>query len=337
MNDNFKFDTKYIQINNKNVNNNNTSHIENFNVSNNLSQKLNFDSYLNNNTEILELSFEPKKYDKLDVSEKEDISQKLISMGDKYQLRDSFQGEPTNIGILQNEVDEVNSLFRTGIKNPINGFIRYKDLDGSYKTVEDSFLSEYFAFKSFAEVGHVPLLHLRDAAKAEDRYFSKSGQTFTEADLEENLIESGYIKYHLENVINDYINLSYDLVPNGKSIVVENKNFLIGSDGNKVGKSNVDFDLQAFIHNSSANAIGEITNNDGVYTLKLRYFIEDIYDWKSGYNDNLAGKVESMYFNQLLLGNAKSFLVHIEQDIEVTFEIGKEPIVKYYKTPIYKY
>lgn len=279
------------------------------------------------------------------------VQNSLTESGRNFLVRDSFKGDPSNLYIFKDIVASANALFGKGrLEGEIGSFVDnngnthkinwnkivYTDVDGVEKTVRNEFTGNFSGFRLAAQLGHIPLAGVPDAANGEDRYFSKSGETFTEKDLVDTLIDKPEVQYHLKNTIKNYVDMGIEFVPDGETIVFENDNPLIGTDDTVEEGEEYTLNIIAFLHHASANSIGEITNNGGKYTLKLRYFLEDVYDWKSGYNDTTPGKVEQMYFNQLLLGNAKSYLIHIENDMLINFDSNGEYSVIYYDKPIYK-
>ena len=245
----------------------------------------------------------------------------LYPFDSNFMIRDSLKGEPVNVQNLKKKVENFNSLFNKG-KRTMSG-IEYTDLDGNLKVSKNIYYMEYAMLRAGAEAGKV--ISLEDAARAEDRYFDATGEPYTEEDASDRLIKSPEIIYFLEDTIDDYKNLAYNAVANKQTLVFENRSPRTGANGGgtgNYGKKDILKVLNSvmFLHYASANSIGEITNKDGVYTLKLRYFVEDVYDWATEVVEgNDSTKVEVMYFNQLLLGNAKGFLVHIEYDVTVTF------------------
>lgn len=117
-------------------------------------------------------------------------------------------------------------------------------------------------------------------------------------------------------------------IKNGDKKVIKSTNPFIASGGGSSYDSNLN--VFGFLHTSSGHMVGEVKNDDGVYNMKLRYFIFDSYDWKNSEECNINSPAcvsEVHYYNEMLLGKAKAFLVKIEYDIEMTWEKGKEPIV----------
>ena len=50
----------------------------------------------------------------------------------------------------------------------------------------------------------------------------------------------------------------------------------------------------------NAHLLKNISNKNGKYTIKLRYFIEDVYDWKKQVVEgDGSSEIEVMYFNKL--------------------------------------
>ena len=186
-----------------------------------------------------------------------------------------------------------------------------------------------------AEGGHI---YARDAAKAHDMFFNGNGRTFTENDATKEFRDDPSITYYFDKTIDDYIRLAKNTLVDGEKLIFENKNLMPGIDpAHTSDGSSQSMNVFGFLHYSSSDSIGEVSNNNGVYRIKLRYFIEDIYDWKNNaYELGFAGQVEVMYYNQVLLGHAKNFLVHIEYDAEIYYDsnTGEKRIEKF-MTPIY--
>ncbi len=261
----------------------------------------------------------------------------MISFDSNYILRDSIKGEPSNLSGLINEVNVSNSLYGVGSVVPYNKdwYVKYEDLDGTIKYSPYSYEFQFSLMYLGAEGGHI---YARDAAKAHDMFFNGNGRTFTENDATKEFRDDPSITYYFDKTIDDYIRLAKNTVSDGEKLIFENKHLMPGIDPAYTSDgSSQSMNVFGFLHYSSSDSIGEVSNDNGVYRIKLRYFIEDIYDWKNNaYELGFAGQVEVMYYNQVLLGHAKNFLVHIEYDAEIYYDsnTGEKRIEKF-MTPIY--
>ena len=262
----------------------------------------------------------------------------LVSFDSRYVLRNSLQGEPTNVYALMKDVEQTNSLFGTGklVKKDDRNMVEYTDFDGVKKYVPCDHYIEFALLWTGAEGGHI---YARDAAKAHDMYNSTKGLPFTEKDATKNLRKDSSIQYYLQETIEYHKDLAIQAVADGETLIFENKNLMPGVDDSHTtdGKSQ-SVNTFGFLHICSSDSIARISNNNGIYNIQLRYFVEDIYDWKGDKADqNLAGDVEAMYFCKLLLGEGKAFLVHIEYDMEIVYnsKTGETKIVDF-DTPVYK-
>ncbi len=262
----------------------------------------------------------------------------LVSFDSRYVFRDLFKGEPSNVYGLIDEVNQSNKLYGVGNIIPYNNdwYVKYVDLDGVEKYSPYTYDFQFNIMYLGAEGGH---LYAKDAAKAHDMFFDGNGKMFTEADATKDLRDDPSIVYYMDKTIDDYISLAKNTVVDGEKLVFENSNLMPGIDpAHTSDGSSQSTNVFGFLHYSSSNSIGEVSNNDGVYRIRLRYFIEDIYDWKNNsYEYGFAGQVEVMYYNQVLIGKAKNFLVHIEYDIEIYYDSNTgEKRVEKFMTPIYK-
>lgn len=293
---------------------------------------------------VLEMSSDPKKKDSDDdglLDPKDPYP--LVSFDSRYVLRNSLQGEPTNVYDLMKDVENTNKLYNRGkeTKKEYRGMtldmIEYTDLDGTTKYSPNCFDTQADIMGMGAILGYSG--YGKDAAKAFDRYHSATGRTYTEKDATKGLREDHEIKYFFDQTINDYKKLAESAVADGQTLIFENKSPMPGTDPTrKIDGEGQSTNVFGFLHAASSNSIAKISNNNGLYYIKMRYFLEDIYDWKRDtYEIGLAGQIEVMYFNKLLLGQAKVFLVHIEYDAEIIYDSNTgETKVIYFDTPRYK-
>ena len=332
------------------------------------------------------------------------ISNKLFELGNEYAIRSDFSGNPTTLKFLEDEVNSYNNLFGSGVingnkieyidnegntiildrfpnlgavvgdllfemiawisnnhrvsyDNSVNSYQNYLDLHGE----DDPNLD--FLYMEMMEKDSTSIL--KDAGTALMHYYDASGTPYTEEDVSNDFFKSTDIQNNLNDVINDYVNLSYELLPNSGSIILENTELMKGytaGENSDINFFNLDqstlnmpvvgnilkgaifvnsilneINNIMFLHYASSSSIGRITNNNGDYTIDLRYFIEDIYDWKThSIEGNQSSNIEVMEFEKLLTGEAKAFLVNIEYDVTITYSAGQDPIITYHETPIYK-
>lgn len=257
-----------------------------------------------------------------------------------------------DISNLEKEVKEYNSLFGTGKKvGNLFQYIEYEK-DGEIKSSPYSELTLqsgeliYMGVTVFAAYGSLTgeLGNVGDAGKAWSRYFEKSATTYTEKDLVEpsesidSIFRSPDTDKYLNDNIQKIIAISETSINDGEKKVIKTTKPLIGTRNETIEvetetgivEKKQNNNTFGFLHSSSSHAIAEITNKNDQYTMKLRYFIVDIYDWKNAeecniYSNNGINKcvAEVHYFNEMLLGNAKAFLVKIEYDMEITWKKGE--------------
>ncbi|MBR1377177.1 MAG: hypothetical protein IJ565_05170 [Bacilli bacterium] len=262
----------------------------------------------------------------------------LVSFDSNYVLRNSFKGEPSNVYSLIDEVNESNTLYGKGNIVPYNNgwYVKYVDLDGVEKYSPYNYDFQFNIMYLGAKGGH---LYAKDAAKAHDMFFAATGKAFTESDATKELRDDPSVSYYMDKTIDDYIRLAKSTLVDGEKLIFENRNLMPGIDpAHTSDGSSQSTNVFGFLHYSSSDSIGEISNDNGVYRIKLRYFIEDVYDWKNNaYDYGFAGQVEVMYYNQVLIGKAKNFLVHIEYDAEIYYDSNtNEKKVEKFMTPIYQ-
>ena len=251
--------------------------------------------------------------------------------------------EDINIESLINGVEEFNSLYDTGevITKDGEKYIKYFD-KGVEKYSPHGFINAKGEVANVIVTGGAlagDIIIAGDAAKAWRRYYKASGQTYTEEDIVVKTLNGEKLnKYSLfgSDDVQDYfkkntrkIRMTIETnIKNGDKKVIKSTNPFIASGGGSSYDSNLN--VFGFLHTSSGHMVCEVKNDDGVYNMKLRYFIFDSYDWKNSEECNINSPAcvsEVHYYNEMLLGKAKAFLVKIEYDIEMTWEKGKEPIV----------
>ncbi|MBP3255280.1 MAG: hypothetical protein J6M60_02170 [Clostridia bacterium] len=285
---------------------------------------------------VLEMYSDPTKKDTDDdgiIDPKDPY--RLVSFDSRYVLRNSLQGEPTNVYAKMKEVEELNGLFGTGTVVPMRagteeskkygGYIKFTDTDGivKYNFPYNVFNLSYPMMRSLTILGDY--IGLDDAAKAEARYRDASGETYTEKDMCDNFSTVPEIRKYMDIEIENYKKLAEQAVADGETLIFENKDCHTASAYGKSIDGPLGFykDLQAmfFLGNSDNDTITEISNNNGIYHMKMRYFIEDIYDWarQTAWYQLLVEHSEVAYFNMLLMGDARSFLVHVEYDMDIVY------------------
>lgn len=267
------------------------------------------------------------------ISDKKDASP-LISNNDVFVCRKSIKGDPTNLKNLENRVYRYNYSFGTGDyvfgENGAAISIKYLAYPGEEKYSKVS-AKEWAYYGGQTAAGYAAFF-IKDASSGLRRYFEATGETYTEKDATDFLFRSNDVQTHINNNISKLVNYSYASISNGSTVTVESKEMLVGCSAGSNGSIKTigaDFNAVMFLHSAGANTIAEITNNNGTYTMKLRYFIEDVYDWDDGVD-------EHEFFNVMLLGGAKGYLVHIEYDYTVTFSKGVSPKIVYHETTVYK-
>lgn len=248
--------------------------------------------------------------------------------------------DKVDISSLEKERDEFNSLFGTGEKTKKDGdkVIKYKK-DGIDKYSPYGFINFSGEFiNSVVTVGAFSgkLIGAGDAHNAWNRYYDSTAKTYTEKDLvvpsitfnekinEDSIYGSTDVQEYLKENYSMVMEIAEESIKNGDTQIIQSKNFLKGSGGDYDNNLNV----FGFLNSSSSHIISEVTNNSGEYLMKLRYFIVDIYDWKSTDECDISSPAcvsEVHYFNDMLLGDAKAFLVKIEYDLEITWSLGEEP------------
>lgn len=265
----------------------------------------------------------------------------LVSFIPGFALSDSLD-EDINIDGLVASVEKFNSLYGTGelVIEDEKVYVKYTD-NGEIKYSPDGLINvggEIITAGMTAAGAGGDLILAGDAAKAWRRYYSSSAKTYTEQDIVmktvdlENAINkysifgSEDVQYYFNENVNRLKRIAEDNLKNGdKRVIKSTKSFYASGAGRDQNKN-----VFGFLHTSSGHLISEIENNEGKYRMKLRYIIFDSYDWKNSDEcklENPACVTEVHYFNDMLLGKAKAFLVKIEYDVEITWEKGKEPTI----------
>ena len=146
-----------------------------------------------------------------------------------------------------------------------------------------------------------------DAEYGRRRYFEKTAETYTEKDIIEKTITlsnninknsifgSEDVQENLKENSNKIIEIAEKYLKEGNTVVLKTQKPLKGSGG-----SNQNTNVLGFLHGSSSHMIAEITNKNNQYTMKLRYFIIDVYDWKNSDEcdlNNSACVTEVQYYN----------------------------------------
>lgn len=261
--------------------------------------------------------------------------------------------EEIDVSYYEKEVESYNSLFGTGENVKIDGeeYIKYQE-NGETKYSPTGFINAKGEIITAITTGGAMvgnIIGAGDAEKARTRYYECNAKTYTERDIiEKSIITDGEIN---PNSIYGSQDVQEFMARNSKKLIKIAENNIKDSD-TKVIKTtktltgsgylqNYDQNLNVFgfLHGSSAHMISEITNNNGEYVMKLRYIIIDIYDWKNSEEcdlNNPAGVTEVHYYNEMLLGKAKAFLVQIEYDMEVRWKKGEEPTIKLLEGTPYK-
>ena len=264
--------------------------------------------------------------------------------------------EDIDISSLEKQVKEYNSLFNTGKFTTINGetFIEYTrngEKKYNYYEIIDEFQTDngtvYLpnSFGSYLTIGMNvvaqtgSVVGAGDAEKAYKRYYEKSSQTYTENDLvelaysksdklnEDSIYASADVQEYIKINSKKIMDIAESNLKTGQKAVIKTIKPLKGSGGEYDKNINV----FGFLNNSSSHMIAEVTNKNNKYTMKLRYFIVDSYDWKSSNECDIAQPAcvtENYHFNSMLLGKAKAFLVKIEYDMELVWSRGQEATIK---------
>ena len=143
--------------------------------------------------------------------------------------------------------------------------------------------------------------------------------------------------------VNKIIEVAEQSIKDGNTEIIESNKYLIGAGSNyfselldsnsnsidkvlALGVANIN--TIGFLNNASAYTISEISRNKDNYNMKLRYVIADVYDWKNSEECDVnqsACFTEVQYFNKMLLGKAKGFLVKLEYDLDVEWSKGNKP------------
>lgn len=210
------------------------------------------------------------------------------------------------------------------------------------------------------------LYYIQDASLRLYHYLEATGTPFTENDISDVFFESKELQACISSTIDEHIDLAQKLLPENGKITIESKHLMPGYMTTSQQLASLkdylnipdkmleipglkqlsqalilikmisnELNNVAFLGHASSSTICEMTNDNGTYTLKLRYFIEDEYDWIKG-QENVPGDVNIFEFGKLLRGEGKAFIVHIEKDVTITFKEGQAPSIEYHDIPIYK-
>lgn len=277
----------------------------------------------------------------------------LIPFDSSFTIGGTLKDKP-DISSLEKSVEEFNSLFNTGEKVTIDGkkYIKYKR-NGNDIYSPDGFINWSgelinVAVTTAAAIGDN--IGAADANNAWKKYYKADGTPYTEKDLATYTVVLGLkepgsiyasedVQYHFKNNYERVMKVAEDTLKNGDTLVIKSNDYLVGAG------TNVDFDLDqntnvfGFLHNSSAHIISQVSRDGNTYKMKVRYFILDIYDWKSVEECNIESAAcvsEVHYFNDMLLGKAKGFLVNIEYDHDILWTKGEEPVITYLHDTPYK-
>lgn len=244
-----------------------------------------------------------------------------------------------DVSSLESDVAQFNSLFNKGkrVTKNLKSYIEYEQ-DGILKYSPAGLINVGGELTNAAVTAGAFMggaIGAGDAHNAWKRYLSQTAIPYTEEDLvvkstkkdkinDNSIYGSPDVQENLKNNYEMVMNAAEESVKDGNTIVIKSVKNLKGSG------SDSNLNVFGFLHNSSSKIIAEVTNNNGKYNMKMRYFIVDVYDWKNAEECDIelpACVSEVHYFNQMLLGKAKAFLVKIEYDINITWEKGKEPTV----------
>lgn len=238
------------------------------------------------------------------------------------------------------EIAKTNQLFGTG-NYQFDDYIEY-ELDGETKR------SPHLAMEVLsgaamglgAMVGD--LVNAGDARRGLHHYLSCDGNPYTEKDLVvptfnedsslnlNSILGSEDVQWAIKDQIKKLQHGAEENIKNGDTRVIKSsKTFQASIIKGKESNSNVTY----FLHGSSGYIVSEVSNQNGIYHTKIRFFILDKYDWKNSEEcdvKNPACATEVFYFNKLLLGEGKVYLVNIEYDMDVSWKKGEEAVITFY-------
>lgn len=251
--------------------------------------------------------------------------------------------EDINIDSLAAGVAKFNSFYNTGevVTKDGNKYIKYND-NGVEKYSPHGFINfKGEAINTVVTGGALAgdVISAGDAAKAWRRYYGASGKTYMAEDIVVQTLNGNKLNKHSlfgSDDVQDYfkkntkkIRMTAETnIKSGDKKVIKSNSSFTASGGNSNYSSNLN--VFGFLHTSSGHMIGEISNDNGTYKMKLRYFIFDSYDWKNSEECDINSPAcvsEVHYYNDMLLGKAKAFLVKIEYDVEMTWTKGEEPTI----------
>lgn len=263
----------------------------------------------------------------------------LVSFIPGFALTNSLK-EDVDTSWFENKRDEFNSMFNTG-KIIEEGKEKYIEFYLNGEKMKSDINLETTGYGSFFHLASYlgKECDMGDAEKGMKRYEDMSAKTYTEKDLVEptlnktgelyeySIFGSPDVQAFFRTRVTDVMKIAEDNLKNGKTITIKSTKVFTTAgdyleDYKQVG--NVTY----FLHGSSGHLISEVTNKDDTYTMKVRYFILDVYDWDRNEECSasaIACNAEIYQFNRMLLGEAKAYMVKIEYDVELTWKKGETP------------
>ena len=121
-------------------------------------------------------------------------------------------------------------------------------------------------------------------------------------------------------------------IKNGDKKVIKSTNPFIASGGGSSYDSNLN--VFGFLHTSSGHMVGEVKNDDGVYNMKLRYFIFDSYDWKNFKKEEFINILDGLniLFEKFAFPEKQKFIFFYETDVT---EMDVVTVIEYRNSPVF--